>query len=324
MELNTLEHKRMLKVTLKGSLDSLSAEDMYSYVQSKLNQGYRRFLFLVSDVSHLESGGISLLLRLRDTFSKERAACVYSGWNSECLALLKLFGLDDKILYRQNQSEAEVLLSGLEVSEPEKLKKPERRVQYSMADTPNAKPIQFYSEPAKIQPRPVEWKEDIVEKISLPETTPSEWSPLQTFESKIEKARQKESEIPSLETEPDTESLAGRFRIKDESEDGTKKSETSGSVTNDWKLPDAEDKIFLRKGAAESSSSQKEYKKLSPQEMVQGQVVKPAPVRQEIYCEACGVQLRVSVPGKYKCPNCSTVFFYTEMGSARFLEKLVG
>lgn len=71
MEIRSRLSENILKLKLKGRLDSASAEDFYSYLKSKWEEGIRKFLFSCEELEYIESEGIEVLARFENFLKTE-------------------------------------------------------------------------------------------------------------------------------------------------------------------------------------------------------------------------------------------------------------
>ncbi|EMG08396.1 hypothetical protein LEP1GSC151_0612 [Leptospira interrogans serovar Grippotyphosa str. LT2186] len=89
MEIRSRLSENILKLKLRGRLDSASAEDFYSYLKSKWEEGIRKFLFSCEELEYIEfPKELRFSLGSRNFLKNRGASSAYCAFNEECKTLL--------------------------------------------------------------------------------------------------------------------------------------------------------------------------------------------------------------------------------------------
>lgn len=308
MEIRSRLSENILKLKLKGRLDSASAEDFYSYLKSKWEEGIRKFLFFCEELEYIESEGIEVLARFENFLKNRGASSAYCAFNEECKTLLSFLGFGRSISFFDDSNRAEEFLSSIKILD-------QRSSVSSTSKIQRNSPVQFYSS------RKSETSRDIFipEIKTVPEVgneslklesigsfgLASQSQRLQAFLNE-EEASQKEKELYKV----DTSSLKSSSKIEEKTSSLKSDSSSSSQLEEDIKI-----KSILNPTSQEYSA------KSALEKAIQTEKNFPKKI---IYCGACSSRIRVSKPGRYQCPACQIQFDLNSMDGVRYLEKLLG
>lgn len=288
--MNTISAEKIFSIQLKGALDGASSEDLLSYLESQLEQGYTRFLFNFSFVQFITSNGISTLLKIQNRMKKSpHLSFVFYGLTEEVENVLSLLGIYKKLPIRKSLQDAENYLRSASV---ESLLKKEE-IQEPIETKPAAERIKFYYTGAPKEPV------SRLEKISEEKTV--ERSPTKSFEKPI---ISRSVEVPDMERLLEDKLSILRREIKETLSSELEKkfsptNRSSANLSNDAVVGQIPSYIQSKSKKNNDSS----FQRIFP-------------------CEACGTKLRVFQVGQHKCPNCNTEVFVSATGPTRFIEKL--
>lgn len=141
MEIRSRLTGNILKLKLKGRLDSASAEDFYSYLKSKWEEGIRKFLFSCEELEYLEAEGIAVLAKFENFLKNRGASSAYCAFNEECKTLLSFLGFGKRIAFFEDPARAEEYLSLIKILD-------QRSAEVKASPISKIKrnqPVQFYS-----------------------------------------------------------------------------------------------------------------------------------------------------------------------------------
>ncbi|EMM70594.1 STAS domain-containing protein [Leptospira weilii] len=306
MEIRSRLSGDILKLKLRGHLDSVSAEDFYSYLKSKWEEGIRKFLFSCEELEYIESEGICVLARFENFLKNRGASSAYCAFNEECKTLLSFLGFGRSIAFFEDPQRAEEYLSLIKIQD----RRRNRPASTSTSRIKRNSPVQFYSSGSspkgatshgsrsyvpEIQTVPeLEIESDKTQKISEPETLKTEDPHGISSQSQRLRAflnEEKEKKEPSISQE----------EVSVFSENSSLSDVTESFVS------DKSSEVYSVKSVFEKAI----------------QTERNFPKR-IIYCGACSSRIRVSKPGRYRCPACQIQFDLNTMDGVRYLEKLIG
>ncbi|TGL80313.1 STAS domain-containing protein [Leptospira yasudae] len=303
MEIRSRLSGNILKLKLRGRLDSASAEDFYSYLKSKWEEGIRKFLFSCEELEYIESEGISVLARFENFLKSRGASSAYCAFNEECKTLLSFLGFGKSIAFFEDPARAEEYLSLIKIQD-------QRSSQVAPSAVSKIKknsPVQFYSSGSqKVSGSGGSHSIYIPEIRTVPET-----------EGASDSGSAAESAKPTLAGTSGLASQSKRLQafLNEEKEEATS-SDESGSMPKNAVTSFESSAGAERKEGADVYSAKSALEKAIRTE-------KNFPKR-IIYCGACSSRIRVSKPGRYQCPACQIQFDLNTMGGVRYLEKLLG
>ncbi|PJZ58231.1 STAS domain-containing protein [Leptospira barantonii] len=305
MEIRSRLSGNIFKLKLKGRLDSASAEDFYSYLKSKWDEGVRKFLFSCEELEYIESEGISVLARFENFLKNRGASSAYCAFNEECKSLLSFLGFGKSIAFFEDSGRAEEYLSLIKIQDQR---------DSSAASNPISKikrnsPVQFYSSGSaseKVAGSGGSHSIYIPEIKTVPEFGIEENEIVSGSESRFPKTEQ------TLST-PGLSSQSQRLRAflnegKEEEESASSKGGSNAAETSS--------------SVEDSDSHSQEYS--AKKNLDKAILAEKNFPKRMIYCGACSSRIRVSKPGRYQCPNCQIQFDLNAMGGVRYLEKLLG
>ncbi|AXR65103.1 STAS domain-containing protein [Leptospira mayottensis] len=301
MEIRSRLSGEILKLKLRGHLDSVSAEDFYSYLKSKWEEGIRKFLFSCEELEYIESEGICVLARFENFLKNRGASSAYCLFNEECKTLLSFLGFGRSIAFFEDPQRAEEYLSLIKIQD-QRRNRPASRIKRNS-------PVQFYS--SSSSPKGTASRSTYVPEI---QTVP---------ELEVESGKaQKTSEPETLKAEDPHGISSQSQRLQAFLNEEKEKKESSISqkevsvFSENSSLSDVSSVSFV------SDRSSKAYSVKSVLEKAI-QTERNFPKR-IIYCGACSSRIRVSKPGRYQCPACQIQFDLNTMDGVRYLEKLIG
>ncbi|RHX91274.1 anti-sigma factor antagonist [Leptospira yasudae] len=302
MEIRSRLSGNILKLKLRGRLDSASAEDFYSYLKSKWEEGIRKFLFSCEELEYIESEGISVLARFENFLKNRGASSAYCAFNEECKTLLSFLGFGKSIAFFEDPARAEEYLSLIKIQD-------QRSSQVAPSAVSKIKknsPVQFYSSGSrKASGSGGSHLIYIPEIQTVPET-----------EGTSDSGSSVESAKPTLAGTSGLASQSERLQaFLNEEKEETTSSNQSRTALNEG-APSESSAGAERKEGADVYSAKSALEKAIRTE-------KNFPKR-IIYCGACSSRIRVSKPGRYQCPACQIQFDLNTMGGVRYLEKLLG
>ncbi|MBM9502042.1 STAS domain-containing protein [Leptospira sp. 201903071] len=289
MEIRSRLSGNILKLKLKGKLDVSSAEDFYSYLKSKWEEGIRKFLFSCEELEYIEAEGISVLARFENFLKNRGASSAYCAFNEECKTLLSFLGFGKTISFFEDPSRAEEYLSLIKIQDQRTSKKessPISRIKRNET-------IQFYSSASPGSSRSGFGGSH---SVYIPE--------IQT----VPELEVSSSEIP--ETEP-----------KEVLTSGSTKQDPSQAVAHSSSKPSPILSKTEESNVVSESLSSPYSAKSALDKAIETEKRFPKRI---IYCGACSSRIRVSKPGRYQCPACQIQFDLNAMGGVRYLEKLLG
>ncbi|BDA79409.1 hypothetical protein LPTSP3_g23390 [Leptospira kobayashii] len=303
-QLDRSSEGKVFSIQLKGALDGVSAEDLFRYLESQIENGFSRFLFNFGHVDFITSNGISTLIKIRKRMiGTPGLSYVFYGLGGEAESVLRLLGLYKKLPVKKSLTEAEEYLRSQQTPEKSAARaaNAEEEERSRIASQDSKERIRFYYTGSPKSNR----GEEVVSKLesyapskdaeseikapekgtvnaghSVPEITkPSEMETI--LEEKITSLRKEIKETLSFELEKRLSFVTGK--------------ETSPETSGPIKIPN-----YIQPKSKQVSSG---FEKIFP-------------------CEACGTRLRVTKVGKHQCPTCRTEVYVNNTGSIRFLEKL--
>ncbi len=302
MEIRSRLSGNILKLKLKGKLDASSAEDFYSYLKSKWEEGTRKFLFSCEELEYIESEGISVLARFENFLKNRGASSAYCAFNEECKTLLSFLGFGKTIAFFEDPSRAEEYLSMIKVQDERSSKKESSPISRIKRNTP----IQFYSSDKNVSPIPRSGSGGS-HSVYIPEIrTVPEFEVAPSENSETEPKEVSVSEVGSREHGLSSQSQRREALLEEEETHSSSKPSLSKEQES---------------STPEESASSSYSAKVALEEAIQ--IEKRFPKR-IIYCGACSSRIRVSKPGRYQCPACQIQFDLNAMGGVRYLEKLLG
>ncbi|XDD51606.1 STAS domain-containing protein [Leptospira sp. WS92.C1] len=142
MEIRSRLSGNILKLKLKGRLDASSAEDFYSFLKLKWEEGIRKFLFSCEELEYLEAEGISVLARFENFLKNRGASSAYCAFNEECKTLLSFLGFGKTISFFEDTTRAEEYLSLIQIQDR---RSGEVHRSSSVLKIKRNEPVQFYS-----------------------------------------------------------------------------------------------------------------------------------------------------------------------------------
>lgn len=306
MEIRSRLSGNILKLKLKGKLDASSAEDFYSYLKAKWEEGIRKFLFSCEELEYIEAEGISVLARFENFLKNRGASSAYCAFNEECKTLLSFLGFGKTIAFFEDPSRAEEYLSLIKIQDERSSKKESSLISRIKRNTP----IQFYSSKETSTPR---FGSGGSHSVYIPE--------IQTVpELDVSSSENSKSEDSETEKTPvfETNAAASEHGLSSQSERREAFLQEEGTSTS--KPSFAVSKTQESGSSSESSPSSYSAKSILDQ-AIQDERRFPKRI---IYCGACSSRIRVSKPGRYQCPACQIQFDVNAMGGVRYLEKLLG
>ncbi len=288
--MNTISDEKIFSIQLKGALDGASSEDLLSYLESLLEQGYTRFLFNFSFVQFITSNGISTLLKVQNRMKKSpHLSFVFYGLTEEVENVLSLLGIYKKLPIRKSLTDAE---NYLRLATSESVIRKEE-IQEQSETKPAAERIKFYYTGAPKEPV------SRLEKISEENTV--ERKALRSFEKPI---MTRTVEVPDMERLLEDKLSLLRREIK---ETLSTELEKRFTPTNRTETNPTNEAVVGQIPSYIQSKSKKNndtsFQRIFP-------------------CEACGTKLRVFQSGQHRCPNCKTEVYVSATGPTRFIEKL--
>ncbi|MBM9578561.1 STAS domain-containing protein [Leptospira sp. 201903070] len=311
MEIRSRLSGNILKLKLKGKLDASSAEDFYSYLKSKWEEGIRKFLFSCEELEYIESEGISVLARFENFLKNRGASSAYCAFNEECKTLLSFLGFGKTIAFFEDPSRAEEYLSLIKIQDQRTSKKESS----SISRIKRNEPIQFYSSSGSASSGSRSGLGGshsvyIPEIQTVPEFEVSSSESVENVEKEFENPTP-ETQKNEVSTSESSESKEQVFSDPSQKEETSLREEGIHSSFTSSKMPTA--------------SSLTEPSSYSAKSILEKaiQTEKSFPKR-IIYCGACSSRIRVSKPGRYQCPACQIQFDLNAMGGVRYLEKLLG
>ncbi|PJZ29810.1 STAS domain-containing protein [Leptospira kmetyi] len=309
MEIRSRLSGNILKLKLKGRLDSASAEDFYSYLKSKWEEGIRKFLFSCEELEYIESEGIAVLARFENFLKNRDASSAYSAFNEECKSLLSFLGFGKSIAFFEDANRAEEYLSLIKIQDqrnPATSSNPISKI-------PRNSPVQFYSSGSSVgsasaKPAGSGGSHSIYipEIKTVPEFGVEENETVSGSESNFPKTEKVQS-TPGLSTQSQRlRAFLNEGKEEEESSAHEKASGASETAPSNAGLAPHSQEYSAKKNLDKAILAEKNF----PKRM--------------IYCGACSSRIRVSKPGRYQCPNCQIQFDLNAMGGVRYLEKLLG
>ncbi|PJZ55268.1 STAS domain-containing protein [Leptospira adleri] len=301
MEIRSRLSGNILKLKLKGKLDASSAEDFYSYLKAKWEEGIRKFLFSCEELEYIEAEGISVLARFENFLKNRGASSAYCAFNEECKTLLSFLGFGKTISFFEDPSRAEEYLSLIKIQDERSSKKESSPISRIKRNTP----IQFYSSKETSASRSGFGGS---QSVYIPEIRTVPESEVASSEDPKTEAK----EVFNSEPGSPEHGLSSQSRRLEAflQEEGTSSSMISSGVS----------KTEESSSSSETSTASYAAKSILDQAI---QDEKRFPKRM-IYCGACSSRIRVSKPGRYQCPACQIQFDLNAMGGVRYLEKLLG
>ncbi|AOP33771.1 anti-anti-sigma factor [Leptospira tipperaryensis] len=297
MEIRSRLSGNILKLKLKGRLDASSAEDFYSYLKTKWEEGIRKFLFSCEELEYVEAEGISVLARFENFLKNRGASSAYCAFNEECKTLLSFLGFGKTIAFFEDPSRAEEYLSLIKIQDQRSSKKES----FPISQIKRNEAIQFYSSGTGT-PRTSSGGSH---SVYIPE--------IQT----VPEFDVASSESPDVVSNPvsNLETGSSEHGLSSQSQRLEAFLQEEGTHSSSSPIPS-------KKQESVSSSESLSYSaKAALEKAIQTEKSFPKRI---IYCGACSSRIRVSKPGRYQCPACQIQFDLNAMGGVRYLEKLLG
>ncbi|MCG6193100.1 STAS domain-containing protein [Leptospira sp. FAT2] len=303
MEIRSRLSGNILKLKLRGRLDSASAEDFYSYLKSKWEEGIRKFLFSCEELEYIESEGISVLARFENFLKSRGASSAYCAFNEECKTLLSFLGFGKSIAFFEDPTRAEEYLSLIKIQD----QRSSKGAPSAISKIKKNSPVQFYSSGSqKISGSGGSHSIYIPEIQTVPET-----------ENVSDSGSSSEFAKPtSFAGSSGLASQSQRLQafLNDEKEETTSSDESAGPAHSGASSES-------NAGAVRSEGADVYSAKSALEKAIRTEKNFPKRI---IYCGACSSRIRVSKPGRYQCPACQIQFDLNAMGGVRYLEKLLG
>ncbi len=288
--METISDEKIFSIQLKGALDGASSEDLLSYIEAQLNEGYTRFLFNFNFVQFITSNGISTLLRIQKRMKENsHLSFVFYGLSEEVENVLTLLGIYKKLPIKKTLQEAEKYLRQV-IPGPKEEIRDEKPLPLSK---PAAERIRFYYTGTPKEP---------VSKLEKLPTVEKE--PTQVPDIASQSSGFVTPEIPAMEKLLEDKLSSLRKEIKDTLSAELEKRFTPNVrsvISGVADLPTANIPSYIQ--AKSKKNPEEIFTKIFP-------------------CEACGTKLRVKQIGRHQCPNCKTEVVVGSSGPARFIEKL--
>ncbi|EMY76167.1 STAS domain protein [Leptospira weilii serovar Ranarum str. ICFT] len=296
MEIRSRLSENILRLKLKGRLDSESAEDFYSYLKSKWEEGIRKFLFSCEELEYIESEGISVLARFENFLKNRGASSAYCAFNEECKTLLSFLGFGRSIAFFEDPHRAEEYLSSIKIQD-------QRSVSTPISKIKKNSPVQFYSSGSSL--KNAGSGASASSSVYVPEirTVP---------------------ESEEVKSEPVSSGLVGGPLRSQASlnEENKEKEENSVLTPRKESSTSSETSSLSDTPSIPKSSASDQYSAKSAfEKAIRTQKNFPKRI---IYCGACSSRIRISKPGRYQCPACQIQFDLNAMDGVRYLEKLLG
>ncbi|EMJ93201.1 STAS domain-containing protein [Leptospira alstonii] len=302
MEIRSKLSENILRLKLRGRLDSASAEDFYSYLKSKWEEGIRKFLFSCEELEYIESEGIAVLARFENFLKNRGASSAYCAFNEECKTLLSFLGFGRSIAFFEDPHRAEEYLSAIKIQD-------QRSVSTPISKIKRNSPVQFYSSGSSL-------------KSTSSGVSPSVY-------------------VPEIRTVPEPEEADQTSEVKSEPVSSYgfvgEPLKSQEPLTEENKKKEEKSDLTLRKGTSDPSEisslsdTTSSTTKSSVSDQYSAKSALEKAIRTErnfpkriIYCGACSSRIRISKPGRYQCPACQIQFDLNAMDGVRYLEKLLG
>ncbi|EMM98580.1 STAS domain-containing protein [Leptospira noguchii] len=310
MEIRSRLSENILKLKLRGRLDSASAEDFYSYLKSKWEEGIRKFLFSCEELEYIESEGIEVIAKFENFLKNRGASSAYCAFNEECKTLLSFLGFGRSISFFEDLNRAEEYLSSIKILDQTSSVSSTSKIQKNS-------PVQFYSSSSSR-------KNETSRGIFIPEikTVPEVES-----ESKSEAigtfglASQSQRLQAFLNEEDVSQKEKEFYTVDNSSSKSSSKIETETSSLKSEPSSQLEETSDIEIKSISNQTSQEYSAKSVLEKAIQTEKSFPKKI---IYCGACSSRIRVSKPGRYQCPVCQIQFDLNSMDGVRYLEKLIG
>ncbi|EMO61317.1 STAS domain protein [Leptospira borgpetersenii serovar Pomona str. 200901868] len=310
MEIRSRLSGDILKLKLRGHLDSVSAEDFYSYLKSKWEEGIRKFLFSCEELEYIESEGICVLARFENFLKNRGASSAYCLFNEECKTLLSFLGFGRSIAFFEDLQRAEEYLSLIKIQDQRR----NRSASTPISRIKKNSPVQFYSSGSS--------PKDTISRDSRSMYVP-EIQTVPEVELEIESNKpQKISEPENLKTEnphsisSQSQRLQAFLSEQKELKESPVSQKEVSVFSENASLSDVSSASFVSDRSSEVYSAKSVLEKA-----IQNERNFPKRI---IYCGACSSRIRVSKPGRYQCPACRIQFDLNTMDGVRYLEKLIG
>lgn len=310
MEIRSRLSGNILKLKLRGRLDSASAEDFYSYLKSKWEEGVRKFLFSCEELEYIESEGIAVLARFENFLKNRGASSAYCAFNEECKSLLSFLGFGKSIAFFEDANRAEEYLSLIKIQDqrnPGTASNPISKIKRNS-------PVQFYSSGSSAgsgSSKPA--GSGGSHSIYIPEIKTVPEFGIEENEN-VSGSTHGSPRMEGTQLTPGLSSQSQRLRafLNEGKEEGESQTSENAAVS----AVEAGSSAGGLRAASQEYSAKNNLDKAILAE-------KNFPKRM-IYCGACSSRIRVSKPGRYQCPNCQIQFDLNAMGGVRYLEKLLG
>ncbi|WP_061249504.1 STAS domain-containing protein [Leptospira alstonii] len=299
MEIRSKLSENILRLKLRGRLDSASAEDFYSYLKSKWEEGIRKFLFSCEELEYIESEGIAVLARFENFLKNRGASSAYCAFNEECKTLLSFLGFGRSIAFFEDPHRAEEYLSAIKIQD-------QRSVSTPISKIKRNSPVQFYSSGSSLKST----SSGVSPSVYVPEirTVPEPEEADQTSEVKSEPVSSY-----GLVGEP----LKSQELLTEENKEKEEKSDLTSETSN----PSETSSLSDTSSTTKSFVSDQYSAKSALEKAIRTERSFPKRI---IYCGACSSRIRISKPGRYQCPACQIQFDLNAMDGVRYLEKLLG
>ncbi|EMM94823.1 STAS domain protein [Leptospira interrogans serovar Zanoni str. LT2156] len=309
MEIRSRLSENILKLKLRGRLDSASAEDFYSYLKSKWEEGIRKFLFSCEELEYIESEGIEVLARFENFLKNRGASSAYCAFNEECKTLLSFLGFGRSISFFDDSNRAEEFLSSIKILD-------QRSSVSSTSKIQRNSPVQFYSSSSFR-------KSETSRGIFIPEikTVPEAGNESLKSESIGSFGLASQSQRLQAFLNEEETSQKELYKIDTSSLKSSSKTETETSSSSSESSTQLEESSDIKINPISNPTSPEYSAKSVLEKAIQTEKSFPKKI---IYCGACSSRIRVSKPGRYQCPACQIQFDLNSMDGVRYLEKLLG
>ncbi|EQA72904.1 STAS domain-containing protein [Leptospira noguchii] len=313
MEIRSRLSENILKLKLRGRLDSASAEDFYSYLKSKWEEGIRKFLFSCEELEYIESEGIEVLARFENFLKNRGASSAYCAFNEECKTLLSFLGFGRSISFFEDLNRAEEYLSSIKILDQTSSVSSTSKIQKNS-------PVQFYSSSSSR-------KNETSRGIFIPEikTVPEVESESKELKSEAIGTFGLASQSQRLQAFLNEEDISQKekefYTVDNSFSKSSSKIETETSSLKSEPSSQLEETSDIEIKSISNQTSQEYSAKSVLEKAIQAEKSFP---KKTIYCGACSSRIRVSKPGRYQCPVCQIQFDLNSMDGVRYLEKLLG
>jgi anti-anti-sigma factor len=94
VEINTVEYKRVIVLTITGRIDSATARDFESELNSLTEKGKNNLVLDLSDVDFISSAGLRVLVTTRKAVRSAGGDLVMANPSDRVIETLEIAGLD--------------------------------------------------------------------------------------------------------------------------------------------------------------------------------------------------------------------------------------